>query len=209
MIVPKKFQYSVSICCNQNFECSAVVRLGYRAFHSPKIKHSDNNDKKSRCYDYDWIDGAEKLERYEPGGYHPVMIGDVIHGRYTIVDKLGFGGYSTIWLAHDTFLKKYVALKMGIAGSKGRDTQVIRAFSSKLSSSTHPGRDSVPRLLGEFNLTGPNGTHPCYTVAPAQGNLRDAVFVGMFPIRVARMLSAGLVQAVSYIHSQGYAHGGS
>lgn len=43
-------------------------------------------------YRYDWIDGAEPLEKYRPGGYHPVMIGDMLHQRYRIVDKLGFGG---------------------------------------------------------------------------------------------------------------------
>ncbi|KAL2820156.1 pyridoxal phosphate-dependent transferase [Aspergillus cavernicola] len=43
---------------------------------------------------YNWIDGAERLEKYEPGGYHPIMIGDTLHDRYAIVDKLGFGGYS-------------------------------------------------------------------------------------------------------------------
>lgn len=29
------------------------------------------------------------------------MIGDVLHERYQIVDKLGYGGYSTVWLARD------------------------------------------------------------------------------------------------------------
>jgi serine/threonine-protein kinase SRPK3 len=33
--------------------------------------------------------GGEHLERYEPGGYHPVMIDDLFHNRYRIVDKLG------------------------------------------------------------------------------------------------------------------------
>lgn len=209
MITKEQFQHPFPACRNRNFERSVIVRFGHRGFYSSKIKHGDNNDTKSRCYEYNWIDGAEKLERYNPGGYHPVMIGDVLRERYAIVDKLGFGGYSTVWLAHDTRLKQYVALKVGIADSIGRDTKILRAFSSKPSASfIHPGRDSVPRLLDEFDVTGPNGTHPCYTVAPAQCNLRDAVFLGMFPIRVARVLSAGLVQAVSYIHSRGYVHDG-
>jgi serine/threonine-protein kinase SRPK3 len=46
--------------------------------------------------DYDWIGGVERLETYKPGGYHPVMIGDAMHTRYTIIDKQGFGGYSTV-----------------------------------------------------------------------------------------------------------------
>ncbi|KAL4920722.1 kinase-like domain-containing protein [Aspergillus aurantiobrunneus] len=36
----------------------------------------------------------------------PVIIGDVIHERYRIVDKLGFGGYSTVWLAYDNISKQ-------------------------------------------------------------------------------------------------------
>jgi serine/threonine-protein kinase SRPK3 len=26
--------------------------------------------------EYRWIDGVERLEMYQPGGYHPVMIDD-------------------------------------------------------------------------------------------------------------------------------------
>jgi hypothetical protein len=39
---------------------------------------------------------VEYLEDYVPGGYHPTLIGDTFCGRYTVVHKLGFGGYSTI-----------------------------------------------------------------------------------------------------------------
>ena len=63
--------------------------------------------------EYHWIDGAECLDLYEPGGYHPVMVNDLRHNRYRIVDKLGFGGYSTLWLAQDEREKGYVAVKIG------------------------------------------------------------------------------------------------
>lgn len=29
--------------------------------------------------EYNWIQGLEALEDYEPGGYHPIMIGDTLH----------------------------------------------------------------------------------------------------------------------------------
>lgn len=44
----------------------------------------------------------EDLEDYRPGGYHPVNIGDEFNGgRYMIVRKLGWGHFSTVWLARD------------------------------------------------------------------------------------------------------------
>lgn len=44
----------------------------------------------------------EDLEDYRPGGYHPVHIGDEFKdGRYVIVRKLGWGHFSTVWLARD------------------------------------------------------------------------------------------------------------
>lgn len=73
-------------------------------------------------FKYNWIDGAENLEKYEPGGYHPIMIGDTLQERYQIVDKLGFGGYSTVWLARDLRLEQYVAVKVGIADNPDRDS---------------------------------------------------------------------------------------
>lgn len=54
---------------------------------------------------------------YTEGGYHPIEIGNVLNDRYEIVDKLGYGGWSTVWLARDSRQKRYVALKVGIADS--------------------------------------------------------------------------------------------
>lgn len=51
---------------------------------------------------YDDDSGIIQLEEYEPGGMHPVMLGDTFRdGRYRIQDKLGYGRHSTVWLARD------------------------------------------------------------------------------------------------------------
>ncbi|KAI9603945.1 hypothetical protein H4Q26_003554 [Puccinia striiformis f. sp. tritici PST-130] len=48
-------------------------------------------------------DEEEKPSDYDKGGYHPVTIGETFcDGRYLIVRKLGWGHFSTVWLAHDT-----------------------------------------------------------------------------------------------------------
>jgi serine/threonine protein kinase len=56
---------------------------------------------------------TEELFRYKPGGLHPVILGEVLpklgtcvddqdkKPRYRILLKLGFGGFSTVWLARD------------------------------------------------------------------------------------------------------------
>lgn len=169
-----------------------------------------------------WIDGAESLEKYMPRGYHPIMIGDILHDRYHIVDKLGFGGYSTVWLARDTDLEHYVAVKVGIGTSESnsdsdsdsllREIKSLRALSAPLPLSAsiqqRLGRNSIPCLLDEFEVHGPNGAHACYTTAPARCNLSEVSFSRLFPLEVARALVGGLTLALAYTHSQGYVHGG-
>lgn len=50
---------------------------------------------------------AEPVEDYRPGGFHPVHFGDLLHHeQYKIVGKLGFGSFSTAWLAKDTLYSK-------------------------------------------------------------------------------------------------------
>lgn len=44
---------------------------------------------------------CEWVEDYRPGGYHPVVLGDVFERQYKVIRKLGEGSYSTVWLARD------------------------------------------------------------------------------------------------------------
>jgi hypothetical protein len=43
----------------------------------------------------------EKLAWYSHDHFYPVKIGDVFHSKYQVVGKLGYGGYSTVWLCRD------------------------------------------------------------------------------------------------------------
>lgn len=57
----------------------------------------------------------EPLDRYCPGRYHPVKLGDVYNNRYEVVRKLGWGLYSTVWLAKEDRANRHVALKILVA----------------------------------------------------------------------------------------------
>jgi serine/threonine-protein kinase SRPK3 len=47
-------------------------------------------------------DDEEEISGYVPGGYHPVHVGDTFAGgRYQVIRKLGWGHFSTVWLARD------------------------------------------------------------------------------------------------------------
>ncbi|CAG8908315.1 unnamed protein product [Penicillium egyptiacum] len=108
-------------------------------------------------FKYNWIDGAENLEKYAQGGYHAIMIGDTLQEIYRIVDKLGFGGYSTAWLGRDLRLEQYVAVKVGIADGPDRDSR--RELKARPASSyTYPSQqylNSVLVKLGQLSTKRP------------------------------------------------------
>lgn len=43
----------------------------------------------------------EDIQDYRVGGYHPISMFDVLYGRYSIILKLGWGHFSTVWLSWD------------------------------------------------------------------------------------------------------------
>ena len=116
--------------------------------------------------DYMPLEGVERLHRYCLGGYHPITIGDQLHNRYTIIHKLGFGSYSTIWLARDQDSREYFAIKVLIANSKSPENKIIRRLQdTHLKSSA---KTAIPPLLDEFTLNGPNGSHHCLVTTPQE-----------------------------------------
>jgi serine/threonine-protein kinase SRPK3 len=51
---------------------------------------------------HDLSDPVEDVNEYRPGGYYPIQLGQSLRNRrYLILRKLGYGSYSTVWLARD------------------------------------------------------------------------------------------------------------
>lgn len=55
--------------------------------------------------DSDLGSDVEDRKDYRKGGYHPVQLGQTFNdGRYRVLAKLGWGNFSTAWLAWDALL---------------------------------------------------------------------------------------------------------
>ncbi|KAI9744275.1 MAG: hypothetical protein M1818_002427 [Claussenomyces sp. TS43310] len=141
---------------------------------------------------YQSIEEVERLEYYRPGGYHPIHIGDCLHGRYRIVHKLGYGSFSTIWLARDQQLSTSVAIKVGTSDSDHHDVDVLSRIAESAVECKKRGKPLLPVVLDHFSLRGPYGTHFCLVTNPA---------------RFARALAAQLSITVARIHDWKHVHG--
>lgn len=161
---------------------------------------------------YRWQEGVEDLEGYCSGGYHPTHIGDrYFNDRYEVVHKLGYGSYSTVWLAKDHLEAKYVAMKILIAATSKdcSESKILRILNS--GKPDHPGRAYVSSLLNEFIVNGPNGRHLCIVSEAAGCSLaqsKEASMSWKFPANAARAIAAQLLLGLDYIHSCGVVHSG-
>ena len=54
----------------------------------------------------------EGMPDYKIGGYHPIHVGEILMDRYIIIQKLGWGHFSTVWLTKDLKYNSYVAIKV-------------------------------------------------------------------------------------------------
>ncbi|KAK9437321.1 rho type Ras-like GTPase [Metarhizium brunneum] len=143
----------------------------------------------------------EDFESYTIGGYHPIVIGDTFQkGRYKIAHKLGFGGYSTIWLARDNTLDRYVSLKVSVASKSSKNTEANILGQLQSIDTLHPGQRFISHLLDAFSIEGPNGRHTCLVQEAAgcsvAASKEDSVNF-MFSTETARSIAAQLIMGVA------------
>ncbi|KAJ5772948.1 hypothetical protein N7457_007844 [Penicillium paradoxum] len=137
---------------------------------------------------------GESLQRYRKGGYHPITLGQHLRaGRYKVLHKLGWGGYSTVWAARDQRLKRvYVAIKISISETnheKGtRELQTLKKLASHCRYRKH-----IISILDTFELNGPNGMHRCLVyelLGPNIPDIIDAHFpIGRLPGKLAKRIA--------------------
>lgn len=173
----------------------------------------------SLCEDENEI---ENVEEYRPGGYHPIHIGDKwCDGRFEVIHKLGFGRFSTVWLARDTVKEANVAIKVRISrelkrGSTPDEMEILEHIKQLGDDLDHPAMKIISFPHEKFYITGPNGTHLCIVsdvFGPSIDETNEMKFWGKnIILEWAEMQRAAhqLTSAVSLLHSEAISimHGG-
>ncbi|CAM6031476.1 unnamed protein product [Sphagnum compactum] len=131
---------------------------------------------KSPCSD------VEDSRDYRRGGYHPVDIGETYcDGRYLILRKLGWGHFSTVWLAKNTKNGCYVAIKF--VKSEKRYTEAALDEIKLLEKTSDPilreTKLSERNLLGLIKEYGHNG----------------------IPIPMVKAIAKDVLEGLDYLHS--------
>merc|ERR1712121_253673 len=151
-------------------------------------------------------DEQEDPKDYCKGGYHPVKIGDLFHGRYHVLRKLGWGHFSTVWLCWDPNGKRYVALKVVKSASHYTETALDEIKLLKCvrdSDEADPFRQRTVMLLDDFKITGVNGTHVCMVFEVLGVNLLKLIirsnYQGIPIINVKRIIKQ-VLEGLHYLH---------
>ncbi|EHK22803.1 serine/threonine protein kinase, CMGC group [Trichoderma virens Gv29-8] len=151
----------------------------------------------------------EDSEDYCKGGYHPVQIGEKFKdGKYTVVRKLGWGHFSTVWLSRDNTNGKHVALKVVRSATHYTETAVdeIKLLNKIVQANpNHPGRKHVVSLLDSFEHKGPNGTHMCMVFEVLGENLLGLIkrwnHRGI-PMPLVKQITKQVLLGLDYLHRE-------
>ncbi|KAL2268830.1 hypothetical protein VTJ83DRAFT_3676 [Remersonia thermophila] len=151
----------------------------------------------------------EDSEDYCKGGYHPVTIGEKFKdGRYTVVRKLGWGHFSTVWLSRDNQTGKHVALKVVRSAAHYTETAIdeIKLLNRIVQANpNHPGRKHVVSLLDSFEHKGPNGTHVCMVFEVLGENLLGLIKKWNhrgIPMALVKQITKQVLLGLDYLHRE-------
>lgn len=155
------------------------------------------------------MEHVEDVEKYRPGGYHPVDIGDLIgtgDQQYEVIHKLGYGGFSTVWLVRSCGdITSYFALKILCANvADVNELSVLQ----HLEKAAGPGHPNVVTLDGSFRVSGPNGEHHCLIFPVLGPSLHNRGVADALSGPVRHQVCHQVASAMAFLHHHGICHGG-
>ncbi|EHN00780.1 Sky1p [Saccharomyces cerevisiae x Saccharomyces kudriavzevii VIN7] len=167
---------------------------------------SDSDSSMSSCDERN----EESLKDYRPGGYHPAFKGEPYKdSRYILVRKLGWGHFSTVWLARDTINNTHVAMKIVRSdkvyteAAEDEIKLLQRVNDADNTKDDSMGANHILKLLDHFNHKGPNGVHVVMVFEVLGENLLALIkkyeHRGI-PLIYVKQISKQLLLGLDYMH---------
>ncbi|PRQ43741.1 putative protein kinase CMGC-SRPK family [Rosa chinensis] len=167
----------------------------------------DRPEDDDRSQSSDFTSEDEGTEDYRRGGYHAVRIGDTFKlGRYVVQTKLGWGHFSTVWLAWDTQTSRYVALKVQKSADHYTEAAMDEITILKQIAEGDPDdKKCVVKLLDHFKHSGPNGQHVCMVFEYLGDNLLTLIKYSDYrgvPLHMVKQICYHVLVGLDYLHRQ-------
>ena len=166
----------------------------------------EEEEEEEAASDDSWA-SEEDLKDYRKGGYHPVRIGESFaSGRYSVLSKLGWGHFSTVWLAWDEKGTQPVVLKLQKSAKRYSDAakdevELLRAVSESVDAE----RRYLVLLHDHFVHRGVNGAHHVMAfevLGPTLLSLiKQSNYQGL-PLAVVRRIGACVLVALEHLHER-------
>eukprot|EP01022_Parablepharisma_sp_SALTPOND_P028703 TRINITY_DN71496_c0_g1_i1.p1 TRINITY_DN71496_c0_g1~~TRINITY_DN71496_c0_g1_i1.p1 ORF type:complete len:505 (-),score=21.58 TRINITY_DN71496_c0_g1_i1:93-1508(-) len=162
---------------------------------------------------------SESIGEYKVGGYHPVHIGEIFGNRYLVMQRLGWGHFSTVWLCQDLMTHSFVALKIQKSDKHYLEAAMDEVKLLQAISESWKNLDWVShakKYLGEFNdysacvqlldsflYYGPNGKHLVMVFELMGINLLEVIqfykYKGI-PLSMSKSITKQLLIGLDYLH---------
>lgn len=229
-VLPKpELEPELLLSTRQNIKEEQDVQLSnlndQNVVDAPPLEHEVG----SSFYDDSDSSEDEGLPDYKIGGYHPVHVGEIYSDRYIIIQKLGWGHFSTVWLSKDIKYDTYVAIKVQKSASHYieaayDEVEILDQVSSfwkrkEWQASLHKYYKDDPekfndlkntskychtvQLLNSFMHQGPNGLHFVMVFEILGVNLLEIIkrydYKGV-PLPLVRDLAKQCLVGLDYLH---------
>lgn len=132
-----------------------------------------------------------------------VKAGDLLAGRFKLIELLGHGGFANVWKAYDKSKRNLVAVKVLHPQSARDDSRLDRFFrgARKMAELHHQG---IVRVIEERLDDG--GFHFFVMEYVEGGDLRAAVLANRLPAERIVPLLAQAAEALQFAHDRGVIH---
>ena len=182
-----------------------------------------NNDATNNFSDSDYANYStfydsdnEGTSGYKYGGYHMVHIGDIYNDQYIVECKLGWGHFSTVWLATDLYAaentNKLVALKIQKSATQYTEAamdeiQLLSCVNQhNTDNSSNPSdHNYMVQLLNHFVITGRNGQHVVLVFSVYGPNLLYLIKLNDYKgidINIVKKLTKHILYGLQYLHEE-------
>ncbi|CAJ1989683.1 protein kinase [Leishmania donovani] len=131
-----------------------------------------------------WRDRFEEDKNaYKEGGYLTVTPGRIVHSRYVLIQKLGWGEFSTVWLGYDTkhatlgrgLSQAFVAVKVAKCRSNVQEATRYEVSLLRYLEARLPRHAAITNIIDCFDVRGEFGMHTCMVLPLCGPNLLSII----------------------------------